>query len=391
MINKSDKYLIELLLASIERDYIPSKDVEGVDFNRVFKLSSISRVSNCVYYGLLKLDKDTQNKIPNLEEFKKECLMYGIKEKIQETDILDIIKKFNEENINLLFFKGFVLKYIYPNLDMRVMGDIDFLVERKDIEKAQKAIESIGFKKDPNTDFNVEIGYIRNTEVELHKKLSVAEIEYFDTAWEHKEKFLSYPNTYTLDMNYHYIYLLSHALHHMKKGGLGLKYPLDFYLYLKEYNVNFDEIKEDLKLTKLDKFAKLLLLLCNKWFKMDLTKYLSFIGDFQVDDKVMETFEIFILSGGEYGLNRNVYTVQRAAQGNKFKYLLSKVFRPFRFVVKTDYPKWWQYLLLPYYYLKYWFKFFIIKGSKNIKKAKAYMSEEEDTTDLEKLFKKIDI
>ena len=99
-------------------------------------------------------------------------------------------------------------------------------------------------------------------------------------------------------------------------------------------------------------------------------------------------FEVFILSGGEYGLNRDIYTVQSVSQGNKFKYLLSKIFRPFRFVVKTDNPKWWQYILLPVYYIKYWFSFFIIKGSKNIKKAKAYITSEDDN-DLKSLFNKI--
>lgn len=385
---KSDKYLIELLLASIKEDYYPSNDISDVDFERILKISSLSRVANCVYYGMLKLDQEILNKIPNINAFKQECLVYGVKEKIQETDIIDIINAFNKENINMLFFKGYVLKHIFPKTDMRVMGDIDFLIEQKDITRAQKVIESIGFKKD-NLDFNVEVAYVRNVEVELHKKLSTAELKYFDDAWKHKEKFLNYPNTYTLEANYHFIYLLSHALQHTKKGGLGLKYPLDFYLYLTKYDIDFDKIKKDLSKNKLDKFAKLIILLCHKWFNLDLSKYQVFIDDFKVEDSIMETFEIFILSGGEYGINRNIYTVQRATQGNKLKYLLSKIFRPFRYVVKTDYPKWWQYLLLPFYYFKYWFNFLIIKGGINIKKAKSYVSEKEDITDLEKLFEKI--
>ena len=391
MMGKSEQYLLNLLLASIKEDYYPSSDIDNIDFERIYKLSSISRVSNCVYYGLLKLDKETQAKVPNLDKFKKDCLIYGIKEKVQETDIVDIINAYNQENINLLFFKGYVLKHIYPKGDMRVMGDIDFLVEKKDIEKAQKVIESIGFKKDSNVDFNVEVGYIRNSEVELHKKLSTAEIKYFDNAWNHKEKFLDYPNTYTLDYNYHFIYLLSHALTHMVKGGLGLKYPMDFYLYLNKYNVDFKKIKKDLEKNKLNNFAKIIILLCHKWFDLDITKYQDYLGEFKIDDQDMQTLEIFILSGGEYGINRNIYTVQRATQGNKFKYLLSKIFRPFRFVVKTDNPKWWQYLLLPYYYVIYWFKFLILKGKENIKKAKSYINEDEDISDLERLFKKIDI
>ena len=103
----------------------------------------------------------------------------------------------------------------------------------------------------------------------------------------------------------------------------------------------------------------------------------------------MATFEKYVLSGGEYGINRNIYTVQGSFEGSKFKFLLTRVFRPFRFVVKKDKPKWWQYLLLPFYYIRYWFSFFILRGKENKKKAKAYLKDKEDISDLKELFKKI--
>lgn len=390
MIDKSEQYLLDLFLASVSKDYIPSNDIEGIDFSKIYKLASLSRVTNCVYYGLLKLDKETLSKISNLSAFKNECLIYGVKERVQESDIVDIINAFNKENIDMIFFKGYVLKYIYPKLDMRVMGDIDFLVKVEDISRAQKAIESIGFKKDADTDFNVEVGYIRNSEVELHKKLSVAEIKYFDTAFDHKVKFLDYPNTYTLDTEYHFIYLLSHAHTHMIKGGLGIKYPMDFYLFLNKYDIDFKKIKEDLETTNLDKFAKLILFICHKWFNLDLSKYQDFIDGFEFSDEEIETFELFMLYGGEYGMFHDRYSIQNAAVDNKFKYLLSKIFRPFRFVCKTDHPKWWQYLLLPYYYVRHWFNFFIIKGFQNIKKAQKFVKKESDAfSSMEQLFVKI--
>ena len=45
-------------------------------------------------------------------------------------------------------------------------------------------------------------------------------------------------------------------------------------------------------------------------------------------------------------------------------------------------------ILSEIYYIKYWFSFFVIKGSKNIKKAKAYINSEDDN-DLKNLFNKI--
>ena len=68
----------------------------------------------------------------------------------------------------------------------------------------------------------------------------------------------------------------------MKKGGLGMKYPMDFYLYLNKYDLNLNEIKDILKELKLEKFLKLIILLCHKWFKLPLDKYNEFISDFKV-------------------------------------------------------------------------------------------------------------
>ena len=80
--NISDKYLINLFLKSVNDDFVFDEDINGVDFDRILKISSINRISNCIYYGMMKLNQNIILKIPNLESFKKECLIYGIKEKI---------------------------------------------------------------------------------------------------------------------------------------------------------------------------------------------------------------------------------------------------------------------------------------------------------------------
>ena len=69
---------------------------------------------------------------------------------------------------------------------------------------------------------------------------------------------------------------------------------------------------------------------------------------------------------------------------------MSKLFKPFRALCGSDHPKWWQYLLLPFYYVAHWFDYLIIKGAMNYKKAKAYVKGDEKTA-LEKLYKKIGV
>ncbi len=58
-----------------------------------------------------------------------------------------IIKRFIEVGIDLLLFKGLALylKY-YQNPALRPMGDIDVLVHKKDLEKAEKILVELGWK-----------------------------------------------------------------------------------------------------------------------------------------------------------------------------------------------------------------------------------------------------
>ena len=52
--NKTNEYLINLFLKSVNDDFYFNEDIEDVDFEKILKVSSINRISNCIYYGLLK-------------------------------------------------------------------------------------------------------------------------------------------------------------------------------------------------------------------------------------------------------------------------------------------------------------------------------------------------
>lgn len=393
MLEKEKKFLYELIKAAVNEDFYPNDNIDEIDFNYIYNVGKKNRINNILYYGLLKCDKKKLEKIENIEKFKNDCIMHGIKEKIQENDINLIIDEFNRKNIDILFFKGYIIKNIYPKTDMRVMGDIDFLVRIEDIDRAQKTLSEIGFKKIADVDFNVETAYVKNSTIELHKKISVAELDFFENAWDYaiETKNSNNQKIYILDKNFHFVYLISHAVHHMINGGIGIKYIIDFYLIFKSGTIKIDELIQNLKIINGLLFTKAVLLICNKWFNLDLSPYKTILRDINIGENEINIMENFIINGGEYGSGNNVYAVHRARHGNKFIYLIKKIFKPFKKIVKTDYPKWWQYILLPYYYFRYWFYFLVIKGKTNIKKAKAVIRENENISDLENLFRVLNL
>ena len=106
------------------------------------------------------------------------------------------------------------------------------------------------------------------------------------------------------------------------------------------YEINFEELKsQGVKCLMFDLDSTVMVSKSGRFTKATLDWFDTFLKDFEVSDKDMATFEKYVLSGGEYGINRNIYTVQGSFEGSKFKFLLTRVFRPFRFVVKKDKPK----------------------------------------------------
>ena len=49
--NKTNEYLINLFLKSVNDEFYFDEDINDIDFNSILKISSINRISNCIYYG----------------------------------------------------------------------------------------------------------------------------------------------------------------------------------------------------------------------------------------------------------------------------------------------------------------------------------------------------
>ena len=52
----------------------------------------------------------------------------------------------NEARIPHIFFKGYYLRHFYPDIALRMLGDIDFYVEPKYIKQVKNILINIGFK-----------------------------------------------------------------------------------------------------------------------------------------------------------------------------------------------------------------------------------------------------
>ena len=210
---------------------------DAIDFELFYPIATKNRIANIMFYGLKNIKKENQ---PSKELYLKlynECMMYGVKTFHQDNSFKAIAKEYKNQNIELTVVKGQVLKSLYLKEDMRVMGDIDFIVPRHEYVKAREILVD---------KFNYHIEHEDKDElcalnaqkvcVELHQHLATElsnNQKYFDKTYEsHK---VAKDDYFVLDTDYHFIYMMDHIYKHFVDGGLGLKYILDFALFVKKY------------------------------------------------------------------------------------------------------------------------------------------------------------
>lgn len=196
---------------------------------------------------------------------------------------------------SFLFLKGLAISEYYRWPENRYSGDIDIVIHKEDRTAIHEILLSNGFILDRQ--WNDEWVYKKNDVlVEVHdclihpnpgnKKL----VDYFSKVWEYTE------NDHWLEINFHFIYLIHHLMHHIIDEGIGFRSFLDIALIGKKADLDWNWIEKELKRISLWDFAQNVFALVEKWFEIKLpvrTKEIS-------DEFYMEVTGI-VFDDGIYG------------------------------------------------------------------------------------------
>ena len=264
----------------------------------------------------------------------------------------------NEQGIDYLPLKGIIIKDYYPDQFSREFADNDILFD----EKKDKLVKEFFVKRD----YEVEAFRKSNHDVfqkkpffnfEMHRALfgetgdNGLIIKYFNSYLnkslikENKEHYLS-------DEDF-YIYFTAHSYKHYHGSGCGIRTLIDYYLYVKKSNLDFDYINKELEKLNLVDFSNQIKTISQKVFD---------------DEPLSEEEEqvlLYIASSGTYGTLDHSVAKGVKAKG-KFGYFMSRIFPPYCFY-KYAYP--WAYycpILIPFA----WLARFLRVLFKNPKKAK---------------------
>lgn len=222
----------KMIDAAIKKQHLDLNDIDE-DFIRIAKEQTFQPM---LYYV---------SKNPKFRSFYIQAFL--IHEKFMKVGNL-IDKLLNNANIPHVFLKGYDLQNLYPDPVLRMMGDIDVLVDPERFKEACDILLLNNFKTNTISQHDESFIY-EGIDVELHFALS-------DKSKDNISFFCRKINE--IDNEYYFLYILNHYAKHYKKGA-GIRGIIDIYLLIKNKKYNMDSLFNEICNLKLKNFFFLIL------------------------------------------------------------------------------------------------------------------------------------
>ncbi len=295
-----------------------------------------------------------------------------------QNELVDFLQN---NNYKYIILKGLSSASYYEKPDLRMLGDVDFLIENhKKDEIAQCLQNQLNYSIYKSIDHICHITMTRGrAAIEMH--FEIPGIPHGKNG-EYVREFIKsilddVQNSKLVDCEftapshlYHGVIILLHMLHHMTTEGLGLRHLCDWGAFVNK-TANMDFWNTDfipfLKKINLVTYASVMASVCHKYMGIDMPKNLP-VADDAICGEIMND----ILLSGNFGNKDEQYhksgllvseNGKDSMEKSTFSVLLSKLDA----AVKTHWPwlKKWK-ILLPFAYiyfaLKYYWK--VLKGQR---------------------------
>ena len=254
--------------------------------------------------------------------------------------MVQLATQLNQNAIDCLLFKGFVVRQYYPVPELRTFGDIDLVIRKEDREKCHSLMLSLGYT--PKVDWEPVYSYVKDGEYyEIHTQILEVDVSdkadymtYFADAWQHAQQNTSIPipHIYEFSPEFHFLYLLTHIAKHISGSGAGIRMYLDLAFFLQHFgdSLRWDWVAQELRKLQLTDFTNVALNAVEHWFGVPSPLPLT-----AVEEEIMADFLEFTLFGGVYGYAGRdkslVFLKQQDRNGkkiSKFRTLLFHAFPP---------------------------------------------------------------
>ena len=256
--------LASLSLAGKKLDQIPYSDK---DLEAVYEYVKISGIS-AITFMALENAVDVSDESSFMFEWKKMRLNAMRRNLLFDKERSEITNFLERNGIWYLPLKGSVIKEMYPNPEMREMNDNDILIDQNGRDQAKDFMLSRGYQVKPNDkgvidDKGNSDEFIKDPffYFELHKFLieerySPKQYDYFLSIKDRLIKDTDKEYGYHMSDEDFYLYMICHAHKHFSRNGMGIRFLMDEYVFLKEKGETLDNdyINEKIREFGLEQF-----------------------------------------------------------------------------------------------------------------------------------------
>lgn len=381
-LKKSLKIIYKCILTN-EKTFIDNEE----EFEFIYKIANKSHLTNILYHALEISDR-LQKKYPEeTKKIKDVCLLCGIKSALQTKTFNSIVEEYKKEDIKLTVIKGYIIRDYYYSRDMRIMGDIDFIVPNEKYTLAKKILlNKMSYSKIDEDYLELIAISPQNIVVELHNRLvsnTSLNIDFFESNYQ--KNMVDLGEYLSLNTDFHFLYIMDHTRKHFVNGGIGLKYIFDFALFMNKFPNIVERNLSQIYSLKLEKIIYAFLKICNKYLSEDFSYIMSQMN-VNISDESIEEMVNMMATYGEYGTIHSRMNAKEV-HGTYCKRLLKRMFPPFKRIYKNDHNNITNYFCYPFILPIYWIKtlflnrkiinkiFFRKKNLSEIEKLKKMYSE----------------
>ncbi len=336
------EYIISAINSVINGDDSFQFDADA-DYDLMLQLALKHKVENVVAYALMPYS----DKLPvGIWKRFEECLYIAVMQDAQQDEALDeLLRGFDNADIDHMILKGYIIKQMYPSPDMRTMGDIDILLKPEQSDKAKEVLNEQGYSitfenmreyncfKMPRINMEIHLDMISEQYKELHN--------YYKDVWEKAKRCKD--NSYCMSDEDYYIYHIVHLMKHYKGTGTGIRSFLDIHIYLRQKKDSLDWGYINLEFEKLGikRFADSCIALACFWFDGG-----------EISDTVKDMAN-YVCESGVYGSEEHaaLYGAVQAEKTGRIKRIRSILF-PNIHTMSIMYPRLRKSrYLLPFYWM----------------------------------------
>lgn len=257
--------VVTLLKSSITGEKLPLP--EGFDLEAAYPKLKAHHMDAMLYAGALNCG--ISRSLPVMKSlFQRYCKALMVSEGQME-DLERLFTAFDENGIDYMPLKGSKMKALYPQPELRIMGDADILIRVEQYEAIVPVMEALGFQFQGESDHELK-WQSGKLFVELHKHLIPSYnkdyFEYFGSGWQ-----MARPQSgsrYSMSTEDEWIFLFTHFAKHFRDGGIGCRYVVDLWVYLRSYpEMDREYLKKTLKTLQLAEFHDHICTLIFHWFE----------------------------------------------------------------------------------------------------------------------------